>query len=158
MRDNNKGRVKKFKGFTLIEIIVVITIIGLMATLLITLVNPAKQFQKSNDAKRKADLHQIQAVLELYRSDQGQYPAALPACGSALTAGTTTYLQKVPCDPKNTGQFQYQYTSPTASTYSLIACLENVTDPQKDATNAPNTSGGTYCNGTSAWSYTLINP
>ena len=142
------------RGFTLIEIVLVITLIGLMATLLISLVDPVRQFQKSNDARRKADLHQIQAVLELYRTDQGQYPAVLPACGSALTGGTTTYLQKIPCDPKNTGQFQYQYTSSGANTYSLVACLENVRDPQKDATN-----DSVHCTGgTTNRSYTVTNP
>lgn len=142
------------RGFTLIEIVLVITLIGLMGTLLITLVNPAKQFQKSNDARRKADLHQVQAVLELYRSDQGQYPAALPACGAALSAGTTTYLQKVPCDPKNTGQFQYQYTTTGPDNYSLVACLENVTDSQKDSTNDT-----VHCTGGATnWSYTVRNP
>lgn len=151
---------KRFqKGFTLIEIVLVITLIGLMATLLITLVNPVRQFQKSNDAKRKADLHQMQAAFELYHADQTAYPASLPACGSSLTQGTVTYLQKVPCDPKNVSQFQYYYLyDPPTDTYKLITCLENLTDPQKDQTNAPIPGGTTFCDGTTAWSYTVTNP
>jgi prepilin-type N-terminal cleavage/methylation domain-containing protein len=143
------------KGFTLIEIVLVIALIGVTATLLITLVNPAQQFKKSNDAKRKTDLRQLQAVFELWRADQGVYPDSLPTCGTALTNGTTTYIQKIPCDPKDgTSQFVYTYLRPTINTYELIACLENVSDPQKDTTN-----NSTYCTGgTTNWSYTLTNP
>lgn len=141
------------KGFTLVEIVLVIALIGLTGTLLVSLVDPVQQFKKSNDAQRKADLRQLQAVFELYRADQGDYPATLPSCGSPLTAGTTTYLQKVPCDPKNTGQFTYQYTG-GGNTYTLIACLENVRDPQKDATN----NAASCTGGTTNWSYTLTNP
>jgi prepilin-type N-terminal cleavage/methylation domain-containing protein len=140
-------------GFTLIEIVLVIALIGLTSTLLISLVNPVQQFKKANDAQRKADLRQLQAVFELYRADQGQYPPTLPVCGAALTSGTVTYLRKVPCDPKNTGQFRYTYT-PTINTYTLTACLENVRDPQKDTTNNALSCTG----GTTNWSYTLNNP
>lgn len=150
----------KQSGFTLVEIVLVIALIGITGTLLISLVNPAQQFKKSNDARRKADVRQLQTVFELYRNDQGEYPPEpLPDCGSPLTGGTMQYIQKLPCDPKNgTAQFKYNYTSPTASTYTIVACLENLSDPQKDPVNALNPLGGTYCDGTTAWSYTLINP
>lgn len=142
-------------GFTLVEIVLVIALIGITASLLVTLVDPVQQFKKANDSQRKADLKQLQAVFELYRADQGQYPASLPSCGSPLTAGGVTYLQKIPCDPKNgTNQFRYTYINSTPNTYTLIACLENIRDPQKDATN-----NVTYCTGgTTNWSYTLTNP
>ena len=136
-----------------------IALIGLTSTLLITLVDPVQQFKKANDAQRKADLRQLQAVFELYRADQGTYPAVLPACGAALSAAGTTYLRKVPCDPKNTGQFRYQYTG-AANTYTLTACLENVRDPQRDLPPAfPAGNNALICTGgTTNWSYTLNNP
>lgn len=145
-------------GFTLIEIVLVIALIGVVATLLVSLVDPVRQFKKSNDAKRKADMHQLQAVFELYRADQNQYPDILPPCGSELLVDTTVYMKKIPCDPKNSGQLQYSYVRLTPDTYTLTACLENVSDPQKDEPNAINPSGGTYCDGTTGWSYTLTNP
>lgn len=143
----------KPSGFTLIEIVLVIALIGVSATAIITLVDPVTQFKKSNDARRKADLKQLQAAFEIYRADQGQYPVSLPSCGSELIATGTTYMRKVPCDPRNTGQFTYTYVG-NGTSYTLYTCLENVNDKQKDSSN-----NATYCSGgTTNWSYTVFNP
>lgn len=148
--DNNNMR----KGFTLIELLVVIAVIGILAGTSFAIINPAKQLQKSRDAKRKADLAQIQSALELYRSDQGAYPASLPACGASLSVSGTVYLRSRPCDPHNpTRIYNYLPGSP-ANSYAIIACLENYDDTQKDASN-----NASYCSGGgSSWSYTVLNP
>lgn len=140
------------KGFTLIELLIVVAIIGVLATLVMANLSGVRQ--KSRDTLRKSDLAQIQAALELYRADQATYPPSpLPACGSALTVGTTTYIQKIPCDPMNTGQHVYNYVS-TGISYTLVACLENTNDTKKDAAN-----NATYCTGGGTnWSFTLTNP
>jgi prepilin-type N-terminal cleavage/methylation domain-containing protein len=145
---------KKSRGFTLIEILIVVAIIGTLGTWLIMLINPGQQFKKGRDAQRKSDIRQMQTALELYRSDNGSYPTDMPACGERFYIGDTTYLQKMPCDPKSSGEFFYDYNQTSSSTYEINACLENITDPQRDATN--NTS---YCSGGSLnWSYTQTNP
>jgi general secretion pathway protein G len=137
-------RKSSFGGFTLIELLVVIAIISVLSALLMA--NFVGVRQRGRDAQRKSDLRQIQAALELYRADVGSYPTALPGCGSSLTYGSATYLQKIPCDPLMGGP--YAYTS-AGTTYSLRACLENSNDPQKDATN--------NCTGWAA-SFTVNNP
>ncbi len=143
---------RKMKGFTLIELLVVVAIIGILSSF--AFANYAGARSRARDAQRKADLRQLQSAFELYRADQGSYPSSpLPACGSALTSGGATYIQKIPCDPQNTGKYIYSYIV-SGSTYTLISCLENVNDSQKDTAN-----NATYCNGgTTNWSYTLINP
>lgn len=139
------------KGFTLIELLIVLAIIGVLTSFL--LVNFIGVKARARDAQRKSNLQQMRVAFEQYRSDQGTYPPApLPACGSSLLSGGTTYLQKIPCDPLNTGQFVYTYTT-TGTTYTLVTCLENVNDQQKDKVNS-----SSYCSGTSNWSYTLTNP
>ena len=136
------------RGFTLIELIVVIAIIGILSSLGIGSYLTVKV--KARDALRKSDLAQLRTALELYRSDQGTYPPTpLPSCGSALSVATTTYIQKVPCDPKTKSSYSY---STTGTTYQLVTCLETISDSQKDVANvAP-------CSGTTNWSYTLVNP
>lgn len=144
------------KGFTLIELVIVIAVIGLLVTVSLSLINPAGQFKKARDIKRKSDLLQIQAALELYRADQNSYPSALPGCGSSISINNIVYLRSRPCDPRNSGQYVYSYitTFSPPTTYSLIACLENVNDSDKDAIN-----NNSYCTGGNFnWSYTLQNP
>ena len=141
----------KTKGFTLIELLLVLTIIGVLSSFLLANLIGAKA--RARDAERKSDMRQMQAAFELYRNDQGTYPPSpLPTCGSGLVDNGSTYMQKVPCDPLNTGTFTYNYTT-TGVTYTLISCLENINDSQKDKIN-----NSTYCTGTSNWSYTLTNP
>lgn len=149
---NFKFKISNYDGFTIIELLIVIAIIGILSALLLS--NFIGIRQRARDAQRKADLRQIQAALEIYRSDQGNYPvtASFPACGAALVVGGNTYMQKVPCDPLNTGQSRYTYIS-GGTTYTLYSCLENTNDSTKDTSN--NT---TYCGGAKNWSYTLTNP
>lgn len=146
---------KKFsileRGFTLIELLIVVAIIGILATLLMS--NFIGVRQRARDAQRKSDLRQIQSALELYRSDQGSYPvtASFPTCGNQFSGGNppTTYMQKIPCDPLGGS---YVYTSANGTIYTIIACLENNADSQRD--NPVSSS----CTSTTNVSYTLNNP
>lgn len=61
------------RGFTLIELLVVMFIIGLLATLVI--VNVANARKSGRDAKRVANLKSIQTALEMYNQKFGSYPS-----------------------------------------------------------------------------------
>lgn len=140
-------------GFTLVELLVVIAIIGILSSFLMANFIGVKQ--RARDTQRKSDLRQLQSSLELYRSDVGSYPSSLPACGASLTSGTSTYIQKTPCDPLstqtyNTAKYSYVGTGSPPSTYNLVACLENGNDSDSytqasDPTGATGTcSSGKY--------------
>lgn len=144
------------KGFTLIELLVAVSIIGILSSFL--LANFVGVRQRARDGVRKSDLRQIQSALELYRSDQGNYPTSLydAACSSSLQnspTNTVTYMQKIPCDPSSSTSNPILYTySSSGTVYSLIACLENENDSQLDIPKT-NCSGSTIL-----WQYTLQNP
>lgn len=147
--------ISRLKGFTLIELLIAIAIIGVLTTLLMT--NFVGVRQRARDAQRKADIRQLQSALELYRADQGRYPAlsgtayrlnSSTVCptSQSLQVGTTVYMSKIPCDSLgasvyNSGNYYY-YTS-TNFTYTLAACLENANDNDTSATTtAPSPTGG----------------
>jgi type II secretion system protein G len=110
-------------GFTLLELLIVIVIIGILALLIIPNITSAPK--KARDTKRKTDLTTLRKGLEEYFVNNNVYPAAL----SDLTTGTAPIVKTMPTDPKNSGAFVYSYTPANSnSTYTLNACLENDQD------------------------------
>lgn len=63
---------KKRNGFTFIELLVAVTIIGIMAAASMTTLR--NQSGRARDTRRKADLEQIRTALEFHRKRFGQYP------------------------------------------------------------------------------------
>lgn len=115
---------RRRNGFTFIELLVVITIIAVLS--MIAVVSYSSANIKARDGKRKADIEQIRAALEMYRTDHSAYPVAL----STLT---TTYIQSIPTPPSNSktcaGVAMTEYSSRYSSsspytTYSLCVQLE----------------------------------
>lgn len=96
---NTKNTVK---GFTLIELMVVIAIIGVLATIISA---PIQTYlKKSRDAKKIADINQIKDALGQYAVDNaGLYPASL----SALTTGS--YLKALPSNALSTAPDKDKY-------------------------------------------------
>lgn len=108
------------KGFTLIELLVVIAIIGVLASVVLASLNSARK--KSRDARRVADVKQVQLALELYFDSNGnQYP-------EALSSLIPQYLPVEPKDPLgNTTSYPYKKCS--ATLYHLGASLEEGQNP-----------------------------
>lgn len=116
------------KGFTLIELLVVIAIIGILSSVVLASLNDARQ--KSRDAKRVADIKQLQLALQLRFDSVGNYPtqATLANISSALSGLAPTYIATLPSDPLNTGVHIYQYAG-TATDFVLRTVLENSSHP-----------------------------
>ena len=118
-----RARSVRATGFTLIELLVVIAIIGILASIVLASLNSARV--KSRDARRVADIKQLQLALELYYNDNSAYPTAL----SALS--TNGYISAIPTDPSS-GSYVYSAlgSGATCSSYHLGAALEqNNTGP-----------------------------
>jgi len=106
-------------GFTFIEIMVVVVIIGILATLVGTAV--IGRIDEANIAKGKSDIATLQGALQLYKLDNGHYPTTEQGLDALVKPPTTEeeaktwkqggYLEggKVPLDP---WKHPYQYLSP----------------------------------------------
>lgn len=108
----------KQTGFTLIEILVSATIIGLLAT--IGIAGFQSVTRSGRDALRKTDLEQLRSALEIYKSEAGFYPTAT-TCVANLSSD---YINPYPSDPR-APTFRYCYIRDSTLTYRLCAHLEN---------------------------------
>ncbi|SEK41458.1 type II secretion system protein G (GspG) [Sphingomonas palmae] len=115
MRIEQKKRRKK-NGFTLVELMVVIVIIGLLATIVALNVLPSGDTARIQ--KAKADIATIEQGLEMYRLQQGSYPTtsqglqalvSAPAGADASRYQAGGYIKRLPEDPWNR---PYLYASP----------------------------------------------
>jgi general secretion pathway protein G len=78
-------------GFTLIELMIVVAIIGILATIAVP--SYRQSLVQAREAVLKQDLFTMRDLLDQYRADKGEYP---PTLQDLVTA---TYLRAVPIDP-----------------------------------------------------------
>lgn len=107
----------KNKGFTFIEVLVVTTIIAVLTMIGVTNFGVANK--KARDGKRKGDLEQIRSALELYYTDESDYPASI-TFGNALASATETYMETIPEDPSSTQNYVYTYGDRSYDLYALL--------------------------------------
>ncbi|MCX6704946.1 MAG: prepilin-type N-terminal cleavage/methylation domain-containing protein, partial [Candidatus Woesebacteria bacterium] len=65
---------KKGAGFTLVELLVVIAVLGVLVTIGLTSFTSAQM--RGRDTQRKSDLKEVSSSLEIYYNDYGRYPSA----------------------------------------------------------------------------------
>lgn len=108
---------KNKKGFTLVELLIVIAIVGLISAAAMYALNNSRL--KSRDAKRKGDISALDKAISMYINENGSAPANTapdPNKGECLsnTAGPgmalKTFMTTIPVDPR------YPITPPTAYT------------------------------------------
>ena len=161
---------QKRKGFTLIELMVVVAIMGLLAALAVISLNNARE--RARDARRISDIKQIQTALEMYYLDNHGYPTTpqdgYPGCLEHLcisSGGTegidsncsgTVYMNLTPSNPQPRGDgdcanTNYKYTvvpsSGSNTSYYIDYCLGSETGDieagDHHATPAGLSDGGT---------------
>jgi general secretion pathway protein G len=120
------------QGFTFIELIIAIVIIGILSVMGIS--SYTNSLKASRDARRKVDIDSIRSALEQYKSNDinSSYPQILTDL-EGTKQGTTKYIS-LPVDPKTKSTDDYVY-APTCdkdsgycTQYTITATLENPKD------------------------------
>lgn len=138
---------KKSPGFTLIEIMVAISIVAVLAMTGAIMYTPTQQ--KARDSKRQNDLRALQTALELYYQKNRNFPSTTP---TGINSGNRTswgnllsadYINTMPYDPKNPTNNQstyiyYYYSIAGSGSYILCAKMEKLPGTA-DQTLCPNT-------------------
>lgn len=147
----------KNKGFTIIELIVVIAVIAVLSGIITSSV--FQYLVKSRDSKRVADLNQIKKILEMYRADNGNYPI-LESWGTYNTCNwvrstdpewaeleslLAPYSGSLPIDPTNrvgwpwNGDPVYVYGcvagGDSSPKFNLLTSLEDTSNPLRNELN-----------------------
>lgn len=133
------GKGKGKKGFTLVEILVVVAIIGLLSSVFVIGLSGVRS--RGRDTKRLADIKQVQNAMELYYAKCGYYPGGVDGTGNCNTTDPTTWgglsttlttagigVAKIPVDP-TVGKTYYYAFDTARQSYILAAILENAKDP-----------------------------
>lgn len=151
----------KQKGFTLVELLVVVAIIAVLAGVVIVAINPAALLQKSRDATRLQDVENIHKAMSLALADSEILLSATGTCATCTSlagtqavdgtgwvkfsiptgkTGLAKYLPALPNDPLNSGSNVYTYGA-TVAAYEINTVLESPDNTAKMSTDGGNAAG-----------------
>jgi len=154
--NNEEGLPAGRQGFTLVELLIVIAIMGILTSITVSQFVTAKK--KANDVSRKSDLNSISKALQMYFADYGVMPSASVDgkivinnvslnWGGEFVDGSYVYMKVLPAE-KNTAISPYCYkTDAEKKKYAIFAQLENTGDKEcgTPVNNAYQCGTQTYC-------------
>jgi type II secretion system protein G len=144
----NKIINKKNKGFTLVELLVVISIMGILTVMVASTFTGAQQ--KSRDAARKANIKAIADALNMYYGDFGVYPDSGNfnidiRDNHDFTENGVIYMKKMPNETSTLVKGFYYETGSHNKSFKLFASLENIKDGDCRQCNDYTVNSGTCC-------------
>lgn len=139
---------KQQKGFTIVELLIVIVVIGILATLVIVTFTGIQQ--KARNTKRQTDINAIQSHLEAYKAQNGYYPTMAHVNDSTWRGTNMKGLDPAALqDPKGSSQALAATTSATQYGYAPVNdagtdCSSDETTCSGYTLTATLEGGGTY--------------
>lgn len=125
---------KTKSGFTIVELLIVIVVIAILATISIVAYNGVQE--RARNSQRTSDIRAIANALELYYADNGEYPMSGGWCtqisnpnngyATAFQSAISKYMPDVPFDPlyAETNQDYFYRRNSSGQSYHLYAELE----------------------------------
>jgi general secretion pathway protein G len=122
------------KGFTLVELLIVIIIIAVLAAIAIPKFSNSSQ--RSKESSLRANLKLVRNAIDLFRADTGAFPATMAGLTASTTSGLSAaaatctiaatdwrgpYLQAVPVDPVSGSALTYGTTTANVGTVTSSA-------------------------------------
>lgn len=108
---------KRNQGFTIVELLIVIVVIGILALLVITTYSGIQA--KARNSKRQTDIQSLQTQLEAFFSQNGYYPSRTDMNDSSwLNTNMKSLDQNALTDPSNPTSSKTLVSAPTAKSYS----------------------------------------
>ncbi len=127
MNNFKRTKIHRMQGFTLIEIIVVVVIIGLLAAVIAP--NIFGQVEEARIKKSLSDLRALESALNLYRLDNFNYPSTDQGIQALVTKPSGSpepknwrkggYIPRLPLDPWGS-EYQYAYPGASGSEFDLF--------------------------------------
>ncbi|MDH3608952.1 MAG: type II secretion system major pseudopilin GspG [Gammaproteobacteria bacterium] len=127
MNNFKRTKIHRMQGFTLIEIIVVVVIIGLLAAVIAP--NIFGQVEEARIKKSLSDLRALESALNLYRLDNFNYPSTDQGIQALVTKPSGSpepknwrkggYIPRMPLDPWGS-EYQYAYPGASGSEFDLF--------------------------------------
>lgn len=120
----------KKQAFTIIELLVVISVIAIIATLAIVFLRQARV--NARDSKRLSDIRQIQVALELFYNEVGRYPNEEElSTNNSIEHNGSVFMNKIPSSPTPAdgpcdflaNTYKYQILSSQNFSYVISFCL-----------------------------------
>lgn len=126
---SNSQKLKYKSGFSLVELLIIIVIIGILVVIMLFVYNGIQA--RARDSVRDSDVSSVKQALELYRIDNGSYPAVgnddWGYDVSSLAEPLSDYIKNIPANPNPSadGYFNYQYVKVGNDSYGLEVFYES---------------------------------
>lgn len=115
------------KGFTLVELLVVISLVGILAGVTISIINPVKQRQVAEDGVKQSNLQKFALGVEAYGNANSKYPDEAGGKPNPTTDPDVGQFIKQYPDGEPAGSTYTYYNDSTNGTFSIVVMKSEVT-------------------------------